>query len=151
MHGSVYFNSNISHDSQWAGEAKHRRIRTSSFMSYIHIFVASCSLVMFPLLTSSLRAEILSGFLPNTHHFHSYKTKNIPVCPAWIHSFTAPSTFLLTPSLNIYPCDTGLIQALFPDPTPVGAICNLSVKNTGCLIDGSKCAGIREKGGIASI
>lgn len=134
-----------------AGEATYCRIRTSLFMSYIHIFPTSCSLVIVSLLNSSPRTKILSGLLPNTHPFHSYKVQNNSVRPASIHSFTAPSTFLLAPSLKIYPCDTGLIQVLFPVPTPVGAICNLSVKNTGCLIDESNIAGTEGKGGIASI
>lgn len=57
-----------------------------------------------------------------------------------LQSFTTPSILLFTPSLNTYPCATGLIHTPPPAFTPLGALFNLSVKNTGCLLEASNTA-----------
>lgn len=63
------------------------------------------------------------------------------------YSFTTDSLFL--PSLNTYPKATGFPNV--PEATPHGGLCNLSVKNTGCLILESNCGINVVFGGKASI
>jgi hypothetical protein len=77
------------------------------------------------------------------------------------HNLDAPS--LLAPSSNTYPTATGVPQLVFPAFTPVGALINRSVKNTGWRIEESSIVcgkgsgrgmiGMEDcwKGGMASI
>lgn len=103
------------------------------------------------------RAGLLSSAIPK--HRRCARIVKSAAIPTQDHNLAA-STFLLTPSLNTYPAATGVTQLPPPGATPFGAFFNLSVKKTGCRMEGSNgtCGRIGNGsgrfeglGGIASI